>query len=89
MPAGERVREAPYGSGGEFLVLRLEIEAVDFRKQASGGLQLAIDKRRIEDQLRGVIGDLCLFPQFNLPLEARSSISVVRTVRDSADSYEL
>lgn len=69
MPAGERVREAPHGPGGEFLVLRLEIEAVDFRRQASEGLQLAIDERRIEDQPRGVIGDLRLFPQFNLLLE--------------------
>jgi hypothetical protein len=67
--AGEGIREAPHCPSREFRVLRLEIEPVDFRQQASRRLQPAVDERRVEDQPRGVIGDLCLPPRLNLALQ--------------------
>jgi hypothetical protein len=48
LKAGEGIREAPHGLGREFRVLRLEIEPMDLRQQASGRLQLPVDKRRVE-----------------------------------------
>jgi hypothetical protein len=50
----------PHRPGREFRILRLEVEPVDLGQKALGSLQLAIDERRVEDQLRGVIGDLGL-----------------------------
>lgn len=42
---------------------------MDLGQEAPGGFQLAIDERRVEDQLRLVIGDLRLPPRLNLALE--------------------
>ena len=42
---------------------------MDFREQTSGRLQLAVDERRVEDQLRRGIGDLRLPPGLNLVLQ--------------------
>jgi hypothetical protein len=63
------IRQAPHGSGREFRVLRLEIQPVDFGQQAPGRFQLAVDERRVEDQLRRVVSDLGLSPRFYLALQ--------------------
>jgi hypothetical protein len=42
---------------------------VDFGQQTSRRFQLAVDERRVEDQLRRVVGDLRLPPQFHLALQ--------------------
>ena len=49
--------------------MRLEIEPVDLGQQAPGSFQLAVNKRRIEDQLRCLVSDLRLPPRLNLPLQ--------------------
>jgi hypothetical protein len=67
--AGEGVRQVPHGPGREFRVLRLEVEPVDLGKEAPGSFQLAINKRRIEDQLSRLVGDLRLPPRLNLALQ--------------------
>jgi hypothetical protein len=67
--AGKCVREAPHGPGREFRVLRLEIQPVDFGEQSSWCFQLAVNERGVEDQLRPVVSDLRLPPQFNLVLQ--------------------
>ena len=67
--AGKCVREAPHRPGCEFRVLRFEVQPVDFREQAPGRFQLAVNERGVEDQLRRIVGDLCLPPQFNLALQ--------------------
>ena len=67
--AGEGVRQAPHRPGREFRVLRLEIQPVDLGQQAPGRFQLAVNERRVEDQLRRVIGDLRLPPRLNLALQ--------------------
>ena len=85
----KRVREAPHSPSREFLVLRLEIEAVNFRKQASGNFRLAIDERRVEDQPSRVIGDLRPSPQFNLPLERLEvPLNPVHSNRERIDQVE-
>jgi hypothetical protein len=43
-------------------------QLVDLGEQASWSFQLAVDERRVVDQLRRVSGDLRLPPQFNLAL---------------------
>ena len=67
--AGKRVRETPHGPGSEFRVLRFEIQPVDFGQQSSGRFQLAVNERGVEDQLRRIIRDLRLPPQFDLALQ--------------------
>ena len=42
---------------------------MDLGEQAPGSFQLAVDKRRIEDQLRRLISDLRLPPCLNLALQ--------------------
>ena len=64
----ESVREAPHRPGREFRVLRFEIQPVDFRQQSSRRFQLAVNERGVEDQLRRIVGDLRLPPQFDLAL---------------------
>jgi hypothetical protein len=66
--AGEGIREAPHGPSREFRVLRLKIQPMDLRQQASGRLQLAVNESRVEDQPRRIIGDLRLPPRLNLAL---------------------
>ena len=46
----------------------LKVQPVDLGQQAPGRIQLAIDERRIKDQLGPLIGDLRLPPVFNLAL---------------------
>jgi hypothetical protein len=67
--AGEAVGQTPHRARRELRIPRLEIQTVDFGQQASGRLQLAIDERRVEDQLRRVVGDLGSSPQLNLALQ--------------------
>jgi hypothetical protein len=67
--AGKGIREAPHRPGRELRVFRLEIQPVDLGQQAPGSFQLAVNKRRIEDQPCGIVGDLPLPPQFNLALQ--------------------
>ena len=49
--------------------MRFEIQPMDFREQAPGRFQLSIDKCRVGDQLRLIVGDLRLPPQFDLALQ--------------------
>ena len=56
-------------TGRKFLVLGLKVQPVDVTEQASRRLQLSFDECRVEDQLRPLVGDLRLPPQFNLALE--------------------
>ena len=67
--AGKSVRQAPHGPGRELRILRLEVQAVDLAQQAPGRFQLAVDERRVQDQLRRVIGDLGLPPGLHLALQ--------------------
>ena len=67
--ACEGIRKAPHRPGRELRVFRLEIQPVDFGQQTSGRFQLAVDERRVEDQLRRVVGDLRLSPRLNLALQ--------------------
>ena len=67
--AGEGIREAPHGPSRKFRVLRFKIQPVDFRQQAPGSFQLAVNECRVEDQLGGVIGDLSLPPGLDLALQ--------------------
>jgi hypothetical protein len=67
--AGEGVGQTPHRTRRELLVLRLEVQPVDLGQQTPGRVQLAIDKGRIEDQLRAFIGDLRLPPVFDLALQ--------------------
>jgi hypothetical protein len=66
--AGEGVRQAPHGPRREFRVLGFEIQPVDFGEQAPGCLQSSVNERGVEDQLRGIVGDLRP-PQFDLALQ--------------------
>ena len=43
-------------------MLRLEAEAVDFKQKASRCLQLAIDKRLMQNQFRALVADLRTSP---------------------------
>jgi hypothetical protein len=67
--AAKRVRETPHRPGRKFRVLRLEIQPVYFGEQSSGSFQLAVNKCRVEDQLRRPVGDLRLPPRLNLALQ--------------------
>ena len=40
---------------------------MNLRQQALGRFQFAIDERRVENQPRPIIGDLCLPPILDLP----------------------
>ncbi len=64
--ASERVRRAPHRPWREFLVLRLEVEPVDFGEQSPWRFQFAINKRGVRDQLRSLVCDLRLPPLFHL-----------------------
>jgi len=48
---GERVRQAPHGSGLELLVLRIEIEFVHPPCQVSRNLQISFDECPVDRQL--------------------------------------
>jgi hypothetical protein len=67
--AAKRVRETPHLPGRKFRVLRLEIQPVYFGEQSSRGFELAVNERRVEDQLRRLVGDLRFPPQFPLALQ--------------------
>ena len=67
--AGECVGQTPHRTRREFLVLRLEVQPVDLGQQTPGRVQLAVDKGRIEDQLRRLVGDLRLPPRLHLALQ--------------------
>ena len=51
------------------LHMRLEIEPVNVGQQAPWRFQLAVNKRRIEDQFRCVVSDLCFSPRLDLVLQ--------------------
>jgi len=53
-----------------------------------GAFQLTVDKRRVEDQLRRVVGDLSLPPRFNLALQ-RLEISLNRSTPTESVSTRL
>ena len=66
--ARERVGQTPHCPRRELLVLWLEVEPVDLGQEASRRFELAIHKRRVEDQLRLGIADLSLAPALDLAL---------------------
>ena len=65
---GEGVRQAPHRPGRELRILRFEVQPVDLGQQTSGRLKLGVDKCRVDDQLRRIIGDLSLPPGLHLAL---------------------
>ena len=67
----------------EFRVLRFEVQPVDLRQQASWRFQLAVDERRVQDQPRGIVGDLGLPPQFNLALQGSKFRWILSTPTES------
>ncbi len=78
--AGERIRQAPHRPRRELLVLRLEIEPVDFGEKSTWRFQLAIHERGIENQLRPFVGDLRLPPLFHLaPHRFKASLDPIDT----------
>src|SRR6202158_4066251 len=64
--AGKRIRQAPHRPRRELLVLRLEVEPMDFGEKRPWHFQLAIDKSGIEDQLCPLVVDLGLAPFLHL-----------------------
>ena len=62
---------------------------MDLGQQAPGSFQLAVNKRRIEDQLRRLVGDLRLPPQLNLPLKRLEvPLNPVRSNRERINQVE-
>jgi hypothetical protein len=66
--AGEWVRQAPHRSRRKLRIVWLEVAAMHFGQQALGGVEFAVNKCRVKDQLRLGIGDLCLAPRLDLAL---------------------
>jgi hypothetical protein len=62
---------------------------VDLGQQTSGRLQLAVDESCVEDQLRRVVGDLRLPPQFDLALQRLEvPLNSVHTNRERINQVE-
>jgi hypothetical protein len=49
--------------------IQAEIEPMDFRQQASWGVEGSVDERVVEDQLCALVGDLGFPPQLQLTLQ--------------------
>ena len=87
--ACEGIRQAPHGPRRKFRVLRLEIKPVDVGQQTSGRFQLAVDERRVEDQLCRLVGDLRLPPRLNLALQwLEVSLNPVHADRERVNQVE-
>jgi len=62
---------------------------VDFREQAPGRFQLALDERGIEDQLRRLVGDLRLPPRLHLALHRfKVPLNPVHSDRERVNQIE-
>ena len=87
--AGERIRQAPHGSRRKLRMLRFEVHTVDLGQQALRSVELAIHKRRVEDQLRLGVSDLGLAPRLDLALHRlKVPMDSIHTNRQCVDQIE-